>query len=572
MTVTDYLLDITLVTPRGSKNVIESALKQNPHLTSFPMPSASVLAPSDLTHTMGTAELLRLPEVQACIKGDFMVLPCDLVCELAGEEIVGGWLETQSTLAGASDGDAFEHPISSKLGVNGEKSGRRGGMGVWYPMAPGSANHENPKEDAADFVVTARLEQAQAPLVKRPSPSPSDHPPEGVVKEESLCKVVYAAPMDSVRDQMETKGVLHLRQSLLKRHGRVKMLTGYRDAHIYIFPYWVKDMAAKNDKFESIGEDLVGWWAKAGWQDGLADKLQMRDTAHRRAKNLGFQRTDKLVVDHIDEHIDLVGMSTTQSRLIYDVKPDGSLALPGRQRPLPRADSMEQDKQSQEGEEEHLGGGSGGGDVERHDPDFLSSSLSSSSSPSPDKSLRVPQMLGYIHHPSGPMIRRVDNASLLLSITLRLAKLDPASASDAAHPFTHSNKIAFPDGVAQRTTISKADCLVGENTTVEEKCVLREAVVGANCRIASGARLTRCLVMDGVVVGERCILTGCVIGRRSKIGEQSELKDCEVQDGNVVPNQTEARGEKFMLFEGLDDDDEDGSAMDEGEAEIDMIG
>ncbi|KAI1042415.1 hypothetical protein LB505_004471 [Fusarium chuoi] len=26
---------------------------------------------------------------------------------------------------------------------------------------------------------------------------------------------------------------------------------------------------------ESIGEDVVGWWAKAGWQSGLAEKLKL---------------------------------------------------------------------------------------------------------------------------------------------------------------------------------------------------------------------------------------------------------------------------------------------------------
>jgi translation initiation factor eIF-2B subunit gamma len=64
--------------------------------------------------------------------------------------------------------------------------------------------------------------------------------------------------------------------------------------------------------------------------------------------------------------------------------------------------------------------------------------------------------------------------------------------------------------------------------------------------------------MDGVTVGPRTVLTGCIIGRRAKIGSECVLKDCEVQDGNVVPDETDAKNEKFMVFEGLDDDmDED---------------
>lgn len=96
--------------------------------------------------------------------------------------------------------------------------------------------------------------------------------------------------------------------------------------------------------------------------------------------------------------------------------------------------------------------------------------------------------------------------------------------------------------------------------------MIKESVVGANCHIASGARLTRCLLMDGAVVGERCQLTGCIIGRRSKIGRESVLKDCEVQDGNVVPDETDAKNEKFMVFEGLEEEDgDDDEDMDAGE-------
>jgi translation initiation factor eIF-2B subunit gamma len=45
------------------------------------------------------------------------------------------------------------------------------------------------------------------------------------------------------------------------------------------------------------------------------------------------------------------------------------------------------------------------------------------------------------------------------------------------------------------------------------------------------------------------------------------LKDCEVQDGNVVPDETDAKNEKFMIFEGLDDDigDIDGDGDDSNE-------
>jgi translation initiation factor eIF-2B subunit gamma len=472
---------------------------------------------------MGTAELLRLPEVQACIKGDFMVLPCDLVCEVPGEEIVGGWFETQSALAGAKDGHPDYHPISSNLGVNGEKSGRRGGFGVWYPI---KSAKENQKEDLPDFLMATRLDREKASPACRPSPQ---HP----TVRESLCKVAYASPMDSLRDKIDRRGVLRIRKSMLKRHGRVKALTTFRDAHIYIFPYWVKHMIAMNERFESIGEDLIGWWAKAGWQGGLPDKLRMREAAHRRPTNVAHQVKDKDAIEFLEDSIDLVGMTTTQSRMMYNVQSDGSLALPAGQRTLQRADTMQENIQAPL-----------------------------------DKNLPIPELLAYIQPPapSGPIIRRIDNSPLLLSATLRIAKLDPIAHAD--NPFTHERKVMSPEKVAQRSTITRVDCLVGENTTVEEKSVIKESVVGSNCRIGSGSRLTKCLVMDDVTVGERCTLTGCIIGRKTKIGKDVDLRDCEVQDGNVVPDGTEARGEKFLNFEGMEDTTADVDEEEDG----DLIG
>ena len=88
--------------------------------------------------------------------------------------------------------------------------------------------------------------------------------------------------------------------------------------------------------------------------------------------------------------------------------------------------------------------------------------------------------------------------------------------------------------------------------------------MGANCVIQSGARLTRCVLMDGVSVGEKAQLTGCVLGRRCAIEGGVDLRECEVQPGYVVVAGTEAKGEKFMVFEGLEDDF-DGDGEDEGD-------
>ena len=70
-------------------------------------------------------------------------------------------------------------------------------------------------------------------------------------------------------------------------------------------------------------------------------------------------------------------------------------------------------------------------------------------------------------------------------------------------------------------------------------------------------------------MGERAQLTGCVLGRRCVVGGAVDLRECEVQPGYVVEAGTEAKGEKFMVFEGLEDDGSDVDGDYEGESGAD---
>ncbi|KAL6237005.1 hypothetical protein BDW75DRAFT_205433 [Aspergillus navahoensis] len=505
------ITNITLITPPPSQAPLEAALSQNPHLTSLPSPSPSILAPADLTLTTGTAELLRLPEVQACIKSDFLLLPCDLICDIPGESLLEAWMVSQSALGGSTLAGGWNTNGPKTIGMGGEAGGRRGGLAVYYQT---KGREESVKGEVTDFVATAPLEQDEAPAVSHPVDGPA-------AIRFGLSKLVLSIPMDTVKEKLEEDKGLLIRHSLVKKHARVKMLTSYRDAHIYIFPYWVKEMALLNEKFESVSEDLVGWWAKSGWQTGLAEKLRLNEV-FRRGQNVGESRS--MEDESLEEEIDIKAMSTTKA------------------------------------------GTGDSHDSSASDPtaEFQFASRVRSSGPNSDiespqkEKLTTPSVLAYMHSSvsSAPLVRRVDASSLLLSVSLRLAKLESIEevGKVAASPFAHNQKVAYPAGVAQRCTVTKSDCLLADNVTVEEKCVIKESVIGVGCHIASGARLTRCLVMDGAVVGERCQLTGCIIGRRSQVGRECVLKDCEVQDGHGVEEQTDAKNEKFMRFEGLDED------------------
>lgn len=413
--------------------------------------------------TTGTAELLRLPEVQNCIKSDFLLLPCDLVCDLPGESLLEAWM------------------------VSGGDKRRRNGLSMYYET---KGREESVKGESTDFLALAPLEQSEAPVVSLSE------------LRSQLSKLVLSMPMDTLKEKMETDKGFLMRHSLVDKHAQVKMLTSFRDAHVYVLPHWVKDMARLNEQFQSVSEDLIGWWAKSEWQHGLSEKLKINDIfqGKTRRDSIGEDEShDGESVDGagaLEEDINLPGMSTT------------------------KATSVPKSHIEESAEAPHL-----------------------------------PPMLAYVQKGSSPFVRRVDSSALLLSTSLRLAKLESIEevGRTAASAFAHSSKIAYPQGIAERCTVTKADCLLDSSTIVEEKCVIKESCIGANVKIASGARLTRCLVMDGAIVGSRAQLTGCIVGRRSKIGPESVLKDCEVQHGYVVPDGTDAKNEKFMTFEGLDD-------------------
>ncbi|KAK3209293.1 hypothetical protein GRF29_69g1329609 [Pseudopithomyces chartarum] len=511
--------DITIVTPPESLDAIEAALSRDPHLTSLPAPKPDIIAPKDLTHETGTGHLFRLPEVQDAIKNDFIVLPCDIVCELDGTALADAWMVEEAGLGAAAGRSTATGSLP--IGIGGEKLGRRGGLGVWYQ----TKGEGSKKGEETDFIATTPL---STPVV----PPPADS------LRRNVSNLVYTAPTDTLNDITEENKTFPVRHSLIRKHGRIKMLTTHRDAHIYFLPYWVIEMIKKNEKFESVAEDVLGWWAKAGWQNGLADKLGLRSI---------LQPEDEPGSDHgsqvIEEEIDVSKFSSTYIGSSRSDDSAPSLASRVRNSNIPEA-------------------------------------VQSLSKPK----LVVPPFLSYVQPATtdAPLIRRVDTAHLLLTISLRLAKLPSLEETNGvpASPFSHACKVAHKNLIPRKCRVEAENSLLAENVMVAEKTNIKESCIGANCKIGEGARLLRCLLMEGAEVGENVQLTDCILGRRCKIegGEaksedKTVLKDCEVQDGQVIEWGTESKGEKFMRFElpeadeggfgdfGDEADEEDGIAL-----------
>ncbi|KAH9896353.1 nucleotide-diphospho-sugar transferase [Xylariomycetidae sp. FL2044] len=461
------ITNITLICPPSASEAITTALNINPFLTSLPHPHPDLVAPRDLDQNTGTAELLRLPEVRKVVTSDFVILPCDLVCELGGDKLLQAWMVRAASLPDLLGTD--QPPYST------------GGLGVWYE----TKTSQPIKGEETDFIATSPL---SAPLASISEDS--------ILK--SLSQLVYSMPTDSLNDLTDAKNALPIRLGLLRKHPKLRMLTTHRDAHIYVLPRWVMDFVNDNEHLESIGEDVIGWWAKASWQEGLTEKLGLKKI--------------------------LWGSSTVFGSGAGDEGSDS----PGRS-------------------QERGSSPSSPAQLRRRQTDGLISV---------PVNLAVPPMLAYIHpsDPKAALIRRVDTAQLLLAVSLQLAKLPSIeeAGQEAASPFSHLKKVSYPEGVQKKTTITKQDCLIADNVMVQEKTSIKESVVGANCQIKEGAKLFQCLLMDGVVVGKGCKLTKCILGKRSDIGEGSILTNCEVQENLLVEPRTEDKDNKLMSSSGLE--------------------
>lgn len=409
----------------------------------------------------------------------------------------------QAALDGTLDSEDFHRPVSTYLGVHGERSGRRGGIAVYLPLG---SKEDGIKEEVPDFVAVTPLDEM------RTLPIPEDS------VREKLDTVVASIPRDVLEDKISADKSLRLRADLIKKHKAIRILNRHRDAHIYFFPKWVKDYAAINTKFMSVSEDLVGWWAKMEWQPHLSrvlgfTKLFMPDV-HANIPHTG----------PIEESIDILSLSSTRG----DVKK----TLPTI--PLPIAVTTDTKQKTNKGEPPER-------KTARRDY------------------IQPPPLLGYVHpSTSKSVIRRVDNTSLLLATNLRLAKLpsvsDAVSTYEIPSPFAYADKVSPTAHIPVRCTITRADCLVGDNSSVGEKSVIKEAVIGANCTIGMSVRVLKCVIMDGAILEDGVDLQGCILGRRSHVKKDSQLRDCEIQDGNVVEEGTEAKEERFMVFEGLGQD------------------
>lgn len=526
-------LAITIVALPDHKSALEKYIKEK-----FPTTSAgtglrksetpiTLEFPSQQSETLGTADLIRILYKKGSITDDFIVLPCDLVVEGVDlGQIVAAWYADQL-----------------KFGLNAE---RKGGLAVWHRVDEG-----NDKTKETDLLGVVE---------KKPLPAGAQ---KVVSTVGTINRLAYNHPAYMPNARNNKHGV-QLKHTFIEHYGRVNFHSRtHRDSHIYIFPFWVGELLKANEKLSSLKEDLIPLWAKAQWDKRTARKMQF-DEILSAAESKRTEDTD-ISASIQAAKIDVESMSASKpSRL---------------------GTGFSNKAWSRLGQQQSANSGTVSPGSNNDSP---SHSPTRESSRSRDRDFRpparpLPTITAIVATPtSTAYIRRVDTTQLYLAANLQLAKSDPALVPTG--PPNQPDPRKVDPSCTISGTVTSADSLIGANSTVEQRAVVKRCVLGSNVTVARGARILASVVMDGVRVGENAKLDGCIVGKGAVIGKGCSLKDCEIAAGYVVEDGTDAKGEKMMdvLVEddnefrdlytnveeessGDDDDDEDDDDEDDDE-------
>ncbi|KAF2396436.1 hypothetical protein EJ06DRAFT_534156 [Trichodelitschia bisporula] len=484
------ITDITLITPPESKSAISSALSLDPHFT--PLPNPSVLAPAALTQTTGTAEIFRLPEVQSLIQKDFLVLPCDLVCQLNGTSLLQEWMISQAGFGSEDDDDA---------GPAGELIGRRGGLAVLYPTRGADAV----KGEQTDFTALIPL---PPPVVPRPPAS----------LRSEMAQLALLIPTDSLKESNEEKGHFAMRLALLRPAGRARLLTTHRDAGVYFLPRWAARYFMLN-AFDSLAEDALGWWAKASWQTGLARKLNMDKAVRRPKRRSASNPEDDMEEEEVEPEPNVADYSTTQ----YAQPGGGRRTFATRVRGQGAVMVEEEMKVPKLLAYVHPDNPEGPV-IRRVDNVALLLAIS----------LRLAKLPSVAEAGSKAAAGPYAHAAKIAA---------SATLGKQTRVETESSLVAENVTIGERTNIKESvigvGCEIGSGVRMQGCLLMDGVVVGDNVTLA------------GCVVGRRAKVEGGARTDRAK----TSLKECEVQEGFLVPWGTEEKNQKYMVFEGYSEDE-----------------
>lgn len=76
--------------------------------------------------------------------------------------------------------------------------------------------------------------------------------------------------------------------------------------------------------------------------------------------------------------------------------------------------------------------------------------------------------------------------------------------------------------------------LVGKGSIIADQALVRNTVIGENCKIKAGAIVNNSIIWDNVEIGNKAVLQDCIVTSNTTIGDKAVLSE-----GVVIGNQTE---------------------------------
>lgn len=117
------------------------------------------------------------------------------------------------------------------------------------------------------------------------------------------------------------------------------------------------------------------------------------------------------------------------------------------------------------------------------------------------------------------------------------------------HTMSANNNVVDPSAELGAKTTVGPQCMVGEGTSMAEKCSVKKSLVGRHCRIASGVKIMNSVIMDHVTIAEGCLLQNSVVCSNAHIMRDAVLKDCHVGAGYTIAERAEHKGEMLVKKE-----------------------
>lgn len=422
---------------------------------------------SSLNDNLGTADVLRIAYRKGWIKGDFAVLPCDLVTNLDAQEVAQLWMVEQAGF----DGDMGQRSRRSQKGGDGDE-GRRGGLGVWYETRGEGAV----KGQETDFLAV-----------------------DGAVKGEGavdgVTQLLFTLPGDSLRGGGENASI-ELRGGLLRKHPNLQLLATRRDSGIYFFPYWVLKFIDRNPKLNSIREDVLPWWSKACWQNQrLAWKLGLLEILEGSAEG-----GDDDSEDGSGERYQVGAMSSTRRRSFSNKTSEAERVFASRV-PTTSGEAAAIATASLQGKKN--------GDVQ----------IPSITAYLPSAATGFTRRVDTVHL---YLFTSLYLAKSDPSVPSTMIKIDPSSSIDPKAKVTSFDcLVADKVSIGERALIKRS--VLGSGVSIGKNVRLTGCVLMDGASVGEGAKLEGCTIGRKAIVGVKANLKDCEVAEGYVVEEGGKL-------------------------------------------------